>query len=52
MIKGLSRKQIITPMSSDNIEKFIKNNSLHITNINRFLRNTKLEVLINFIQSY
>ena len=30
--------------------KFIKNSSLHITNINRSLRNTKSEVLVDFIQ--
>ena len=34
MTKGLSRKQIIILMGSDNIAKFIKNSSLHITNIN------------------
>jgi len=32
--KGSSRKQIIIPMSNDNIIKFIKNSSLHIANIN------------------
>jgi len=32
--KGLSRKQVIIPMSSDNISKFMKNSSLHITSIN------------------
>jgi len=32
--KGLSRKQIIIPMSDDNIIKFIKNSSLHVANIN------------------
>ena len=33
-IKGPSRKQIIIPMSNDNIIKFMKNSSLHIVNIN------------------
>jgi len=47
--KELSRKQIIFPMSSDNIVKFMKNSSLHVANINRTLRNAKLEVLVDFI---
>ena len=38
-------------MGSDNIAKFIKNNSLHITNINQSLRNLKSEVLVDFIRS-
>jgi len=50
--KGLSRKHIIIPMSSENITKFIKNSSLHVTNINRSLRNVKSKVLADFIQSY
>ena len=49
MTKGPSRKQIIIPMSSDNTEKFMKNSSLYIANINRSLRNAKLEVLVDFI---
>ena len=32
--KGLSRKQTIILMSSDNINKFMKNSSLYVTNIN------------------
>jgi len=47
--KGPSRKHVITPMSSKNIMKFIKNSSLHIANINRLLRNVKSEVLVDFI---
>ena len=51
MTKGLFRKQIIIPMDSDNIAKFMKNSSLHMANINRSLRNLKSEVLVNFICS-
>ena len=32
--KGPSRKQVIIPISNDNITKFIKNSSLYIVNIN------------------
>jgi len=49
--KGSSRKQIIIPISSDNINKFIKNSLLHVTNINRSLRNSKSKVLVDFICS-
>ena len=49
--KGLSRKQIIIPIGNDNNVKFMKNSSIHITNINRNLRNAKSEVLVDFICS-
>ena len=49
--KGPSRKQVIIPMIKDNINKFMKNSSIHVTNLNRNLRNTKSEVLVNFIHS-
>ena len=51
MTKGLSRKQIIILISSDNINKFMKNSSLHVANINWSLRNSKSEVLVDFIHS-
>ena len=35
--KGPSRKQVIIPMDNDNIVKFMKNSSIHITNLNRNL---------------
>ena len=37
-------------MVKNNINKFMKNSSIHVTNLNRNLRNTKSEVLVNFIQ--
>ena len=49
--KGPSRKHIIIPMSNDNNSKFMKNSSVHVTNINRALRNVKSEVLADFIHS-
>ena len=49
--KGLSRKQVIIPMSNDNIEKFMKNSSIHVANLNRNIRNAKSEVLVDFIRS-
>ena len=47
--KDPSRKQVIIPMVKDNINKFIKNSSIHVTNLNRNLRNTMSEILVNFI---
>jgi len=49
--KGLSRKQIIVSISNDNISSFMKNLSAHVTNLNRLLRNTKTEVMVDFIRS-
>ena len=51
MTKGPSRKQIIILMSSNNINKFIKNSFLYTTDINQLLRNSKSEVLVDFICS-
>ena len=45
------RKQVIIPMSNDNINKFMKDSSLYVANINQSLRNTKSEVLVDFIRS-
>jgi len=39
--KGPSRKQVIIPMSNNNIVKFMKNSSMHVANINRNLRSIK-----------
>ena len=33
--RGLSRKQVIIPMSKENIDSFIKNSLLHVTSMNR-----------------
>ena len=47
--KGPSRKQIIVLMNRNNIMKFMKESSHHISNINRALRNIKSDVLVDFI---
>ena len=49
--KGPSRKQVIIPMSKENINTFMKNSSLHVANINRLLYNAKSDVLVDYIQS-
>jgi len=49
--KSLLRKQIIIPMSSDNVSSFMKSSLVYIANINRLLHNAKTDVLVNYIQS-
>ena len=36
-------------MSTDNTNKFVKDSSIHIANINRTFKNIKLDVIANFI---
>ena len=50
-MKEPSRKHVIIPMSNDNNAKFMRNTSTYVANINRALRNVKLEVLVDFICS-
>ena len=49
--KGPSRKQVIIPISRDNISSFMKNSSLYVANINRNLRNAKSGVLVDYLHS-
>jgi len=43
-------KQVIVPMNSDNIVKFILNSSNYITNINRLFKNIKSNYKADYIQ--
>ena len=49
--KRPSHKQVIFLIGSDNRDKFMKNSSIHIANLNRNLRNSKSEVSVDFIHS-
>jgi len=49
--KGPSRKQVIIPMSKENIESFIKNSSFCVSSMNKQLWNAKTEILVNYIQA-
>ena len=49
--KKPSRKQVITLMSKENIDSFMKNSSLHVANINQQFRNAKSEILIDYIHA-
>jgi len=48
-MKEPSRKQIIVLMNNDNSSKFLSEVSTHISNINKGLKNIKLDVKANFI---
>jgi len=50
-IKGLSHKQVIIPMDSDNMVKFISNSSDYIININKLLKNIKSKCKTNYIRA-
>ena len=49
--KGPSRKQVIIPMSGENINSFMRSSSFHVANINRLLRNAKSDILVDYIRS-
>jgi len=48
--KGLSRKQIIIPMNKENAEILASKADFHITNVNRLLKNTKSDIVVDFIR--
>ena len=49
--KGLSRKQIIVLMSMNNAERVITQSNMHVSNINRLLKDIKSEISADFIHS-
>ena len=49
--KGPSRKQVIIPISKENIDSFMKNLSLHVANINWQFCNAKSEILVDYIHA-
>ena len=50
-IKRLLRKQVIILMSLVNSERFMVLSNKHISNINRTLKNIKLDIMTDFIQA-
>jgi len=49
MTKRPSRKQMIIPISNENKANFMESSSKHIANLNRALKNIKLDVMANFV---
>jgi len=48
--KGLSRKQVIIPMGSNNPDRIIAHSNVYVANINSLLKNIKSEVTVDFIR--
>ena len=49
--KELSQKQVIISMGRANVDKIIVLSSIHITNINRALKNIKSNIIVDYVQS-
>jgi len=49
--KDPSHKQIIIPIGSNNLKKFLSLSNKHIVNINHALKGIKSDVIIDFIRS-
>ena len=49
--KGPPRKQVIIPMSGENISSFMKSSFLHVANLNKLLHNAKSDILTDYIRS-
>ena len=47
--KGLLWKQVIVPMNINSTNNFIKDSSMYVININRSLKNIKLNIIVDFI---
>ena len=48
--KKPSRKQVIVLMCKANIDKIMVLSSIHVTNINRALKNIKSNIIVNYVQ--
>jgi len=46
-----SKKQVIVPMNSENIKKFMNESNSYISNLNRALKNIKSEIMVDFVRS-
>jgi len=49
MTKRPSRKQVIIPISNKNKIRFMESSSKHIANLNRTLKNIKLNIIADFV---
>jgi len=47
--KGPSKKQVIVLINNNNKTKFMEDSCNHVTNLNRALKNIKLEIMVDFI---
>ena len=49
IIKSSSYKQIIIPMSKNNIDKFITKSSKYVSSMNRAFKSIKFNMIMDFI---
>jgi len=49
--KDLFMKQVIISINNINKKNFMEKSSVHITNLNRALKNNKIEVIVDFVRS-
>ena len=47
--RGLSRKEVIIPMAKLNTELIVKSAHIHVTNLNECLKNSKTDIIADFI---
>ena len=47
--RGLSRKEVIISMAKMNTELIINSAHIHISNVNKYLKNSKSDIIIDFI---
>ena len=47
--RGPSRKQVIIPIAKSNAELIINSANIHITNVNKCLKNIKSDIITDFI---
>ena len=45
------KKQIIIPMDTNSMDRIMVSSNIYVSNMNRLLKDIKLEILINFIQA-
>ena len=48
-MKGPPRKQVTILINNNNKTNFMKDSSNYVTNLNRILKNIKLDIIVNFI---
>jgi len=49
MTRGPSRKKVIIPMAKSNTELIVKSAHIYITNLNEYLKNSKADIIADFI---
>ena len=49
MTRGLSRKEVIIPMAKSNAELIVNSAHTHISNVNKYLKNSKSDIVADFI---